>query len=289
MHKFAKFRSDQNGNGIILCIFVLFFMLGVGGLVVDASILYKAKGEMRKAANAAALSGAQLLFNDDVSISDVVDDILDENYEKDCTLDLKIKPNKENKVTVTLDKDVSLYFMKIFGKDSYHIEVVSSAVREPATAMGGVIPLGVEEGTQLTVGTEYPLKNDNKIGPGGWFGYLDITKYAGGNTGANDLALLIANGCPNPIKVGAVISRIEGEKTSVSKNVTTRIAPIIIFKVIKDVKSESIQVTGFAYCEISVDPTDKKTLLGKFIKTADVSSISGTINDALIYKCRLVE
>ncbi|MDF2884764.1 MAG: hypothetical protein K0R54_5334, partial [Clostridiaceae bacterium] len=33
-------------------------MLGVGGLVVDMGIAYKAKSEMRKAANAAALSGA---------------------------------------------------------------------------------------------------------------------------------------------------------------------------------------------------------------------------------------
>ena len=285
MQKLAEFKSDQNGSGLILCIFVLFFMLGVAGLVVDMSIAYKAKGEMRKAANAAALSGAQVIFNSNASISNVVNDILAENHEKDCTLDLQIKAKGENKVTVKLRKDVSLYFMKIFGKDTIPITVASSAVNEPAAAMTGVVPLGVEEGIKLEVGKKYILKGKKQEDSPGWFGFLNLD----GNKNPHDIADLINNGYSGEIKINQILDKTPGEKASVGKDIVPRIAPIIIYEMIDRGKNDSIKVKGFAYCKITVDDSDKKVFYGEFIKTADVSSISGTINDSLIYKCRLVE
>ncbi|MEK6266333.1 MAG: hypothetical protein N2B06_16435, partial [Clostridium sp.] len=238
--------------------------------------------------NAAVLSGIQEIFVSNASVEAIVKDILEKNHEK--PVKPVIYPN--GKVTVTLEKEVPLYFMRIFDIDSTSVEVTSSAIREPGKReleMAGVVPLGVEEGTKLAVGTEYPLKSDNKIGQQGWFGYLDLTKYVGGNTGASDLKALIEEGCTDKIKVDYEIGKITGNKTSVGKDLTPKIVLIIIFKVIDSGNKESIKVTGFAYCRIRVDPNDDKTILGEFIKTLDVASESGTITDAIVNKIRLVE
>lgn len=80
--KLNNLIKDEKGNGVLICILVLFIMLGIGGLAVDASILYKAKGEMKKAANAAVLSGAQVIFNGNVD--NVVHDILKAHSEDNC-------------------------------------------------------------------------------------------------------------------------------------------------------------------------------------------------------------
>ena len=139
MVKVSKLFKDENGAGFLLVIFVLFVMLGVGGLVVDMGIIYKTKGEMRKAANAAVLSGVQVISVSDAKVNEVVQKILKDHNEyvnlksskiavnvegnvavalkKEVTTNILLfcHPPVKNKVTVTLKKDVPLYFMRIFG------------------------------------------------------------------------------------------------------------------------------------------------------------------------------
>jgi len=304
MLKAPKLFKDENGAGFLLVIFALFVMLGVGGLVVDMGIAYKTKGEMRKAANAAVLSGVQKISVNDASVTKVVHYILKAHNEEDSLTSLKIEANVEknvavnlkkevstnvllfchivkNKVTVTLKKDVPLYFMRIFGVNSTPVEVTSSAVREPVTEMGKVIPLGVQLGTKLTVGTEYLLKGD-MLSPG-WFGFLLID----GNKNPHDLSDLINSGYDGQIKVNDVIGRVPGEKAAAGKDITARKALIIIYEVINSSKKDSIRVKGFAYCNIRTD--GKKLFYGTFIKRADDSPMTGKIDDALLYKIRLME
>lgn len=294
MVKLSKLKGDESGNGILICIFVLFFMLGVGGLVVDASILYKAKGEMRKAANAAALSGAQVVFNGtndeekEAAVKKVACDILEANNEIDSWPPAKlIDSEKKNKVNVTLDKNVSLYFMRIFGMKTVEIKVTSSAVRELATEMGGVTPLGVEEGTILNVGEVYTLKDKNVGDSPGWFGFINLD----GDKNPHNIADLINNGYPGKVSVDQIFDKIPGDKASVEKDLVSRTTPIIIiiYEMIDPSKSDSLRVKGFAYCKLTLDPKNKKIFKGEFIKTINDSSISGTTDEYLIYKSRLVE
>ncbi|MEQ8156624.1 MAG: pilus assembly protein TadG-related protein [Clostridiaceae bacterium] len=283
MSKLIDIKKNENGSTVIIFVFIIFLMLGVGGFAVDASMLYAVKGEMRKAADSAALSGAQRLFsNSDINIvkadvKNTANDILTKNGQGDC-LPADV-PVQDNKVTVTLEKDVSTYFMKIFGVTTVNIKVTSVAAKEgePLTEMTGVIPLGISEGTVLTVGTEYTLKDDNKIGSGGWFGYLDIGQ---GNSASKTLDY-ITNGSPNEIKVGDTIGEVPGNMTSITQKSQNKRAVIIIFN------PTTLKVSGFALCDIRTD--GKKTFYGKFIQTVKNSSVTGTINDSKIYKTRLVE
>ena len=144
MVKAPKLYKDENGAGFLLVIFVLFVMLGVGGLVVDMGIIYKTKGEMRKAANAAVLSGIQEIFVSDASVTKVVHYILKAHNEESSLESLNIKPNGENKVVVTLNKEVPLYFMRIFGINSVPVEVASSAKAGALSAGSRVVPLGIK-------------------------------------------------------------------------------------------------------------------------------------------------
>jgi hypothetical protein len=106
--------KDENGDGILLSIFFIFIFIAVTGVVVDMGIVYKTKSELRKVANAAVLSGAQELTRDQIYVRGVVNDILKANGEEGSLIECLIKPENQNKVKVTLEKNVQLTFMKLF-------------------------------------------------------------------------------------------------------------------------------------------------------------------------------
>lgn len=220
MFKISKFKREEKGGGLILCFCVLFLMLGMGGLVVDASVLYKTKGEMRKAANAAALSGAQVMFSTDAAtvVTNEVSNIVDANNENG-TLQLPLSPipNAENKVTVSLKKDVPLYFMKVFGINSTTIEVTSSAEAEPLGGAAGAMPLAVsaesiglqEDGTfnQDMAWMPFTLKS----GPSETnFGRYGLISFPSG-PGAKNYMDYLTSGYPGEVNVGDKLNTESGE------------------------------------------------------------------------------
>jgi hypothetical protein len=323
MSKLSKLFRDENGAGLLLCIFVLFVALGVGGLVVDMGILYKTKGEMRKAANAAVLSGAQVIFENNTTIVNTVDGILAAHHEENSKESLQIKPNGEYKVTTTLRKNVGLYFMKIFGITSAPVEVTSSAIVEPLRIGSGPVPIGLPDNINFQVDETYPLNLVPGEGISGNYNYLDFSsvKNTEGQTvpnpgtitnhGASALEEYLQHGYNGEIglnyqietKTGFSIEKIRDaiNYRLSSPDPDNRIVMVILY----DNRDQgngtfTIHVTGFAYFQLERmegkdngkgKGSDKgEQVIGRFIrKVTTGSTTEGTEDFKSAYAIKLVE
>jgi len=314
MIKRSKLCKDENGAGLVVVIFVIFAVLAIGGLVVDLGIVYTTRGQMRKAANAAALSGIQEIFVSDASVSSIVDDILVSHNEKDHLESLQIKPNGENKVTVNLKKDVPLYFMKIFGKDSYTVKVSSSAKAAPLSVGRGAVPLGVPQNVINNIGTgeEYPLK----VGPGdseyGNFGIIslsdtwnigrdyqhDLTYGSDGEIKINQI-LDTETGNVQGKTVAAIGDRLNSSQYQdaglpagdINLN-DSRVLTVLVYQEMPHPGNQlkEVRVVGFAYFFLK-GPYDQHngTISGYFIKGLESGATGSGAVDKGAYGIRLVE
>jgi hypothetical protein len=302
-------------------------MLGVGGLVVDMGIAYKAKSEMRKAANAAALSGAQVVLSDkeytekEADVQEVAGDILKANNEYYAGTELSSSPDivlsdDENKVTVTLKKKVSLYFMKIFGVvDPVPIQVSSSAKAGKLGAAGGAVPIGLPDDASFEIGKSYPLNFNPGNGEKGNFEYLDFSNVfrpngtkvvdPGGSSssGAGTLGYYLLNGFGQDIGVnyhvltetginyGKVREAIESRINST--NPDDRILLVLLYSTDTNDVSETLtgktnlKITGFA-C-FYLEGIQGKEITGEFIKKVEVGSVDDGALDKGAYAIKLVE
>ncbi len=310
MLKRLNLFKDENGASFAIVILVLFVMLAVGGLVVDMGIVYKTKIEMRKAANAAALSGVQEIFKGEAAVNKVVEDIVKAHDEK------YIKPIiKENKVTVTLKKNVPLYFIKIFGIDSTEVEVASSAKAEPLSAATGSVPLGVPKDIIKNIGDgqEYELK----VGPGdseyGNFGIISLSD--AWNVG-KDYEHDLTYGYKGEIKIGQVLDTETGNVKGKTENAIsyrishspntqvglpsgaidikndTRVLKVIVYEEMphKGNQLKEVKVVGFAYFYLKKTfDGDNSKITGYFIKGLESGATDGDAVDKGAYGIRLVE
>lgn len=310
MFKELKLYKDENGASFAIVIFVLFVMLAVGGLVVDMGIVYKTRIEMRKAANAAALSGVQEIFNGEAAVNKIVEDILKSHNEKYS------KPFiKENKVTVTLKKNVPLFFIRIFGIDSTEVEVASSAKAAPLSAATGAVPLGVPKNiiNNIGDGQEYELK----VGPGeseyGNFGIISLSDtWNIGRDYEHDLTY----GYDGEIKEGQILDtetgNVQGKtingiayRFSHSPNTQvglpsgdidikndTRVLKVIVYEEMphKGNQLKEVKVVGFAYFYLKGPyDSDNSNITGYFIKGLESGATDGNAVDKGAYGIRLVE
>lgn len=315
MIKISKLFKEEKGESFVIVIFVLFVLMVVGGLVVDLGIVYNHKIEMRKAANAAALSGIQKVFASDSDVTLVVDDILKAHNEKDNLQSLQIKPKGENKVTVTLKKDVPLYFIRIFGIYSTKVEVSSSAKATPLSAATGAVPLGVPKNIINNIGNgqEYELK----VGPGeseyGNFGIISLSDtWNIGRDYEHDLTY----GYKGEIAEGQILEtetgNVQGKtvngiayRFSHSPNTQiglpsgdidikndTRVLKVIVYEEMphKGNQLKEVKVVGFAYFYLKGPyDSDNSKITGYFIKGLESGSTDGDAVDKGAYGIRLVE
>ena len=82
VNKIRSFVKEERGNAIVLTSLMLIILLGITGLVIDGGILYVTKTHLQKTANAATLSGAQELFNEEQTVTTIVEEILNAHNEK---------------------------------------------------------------------------------------------------------------------------------------------------------------------------------------------------------------
>jgi hypothetical protein len=305
---FEKFKFYRDEKGNVLLLFSLFFLIfiGIAGLVVDAGILYKTKGELRKTANAAVLSGAQELTNSDSAITTVVQDILKADSEEGSFKELLIKPNGENKLKITLEKDVALHFMKLFNMNSVTVNASASAIITPLTIAAGAVPLGIDKNTPLEYLKEYKLKVDAGDSTYGNFGVLALS-----GVGANLYEQDLMYGYESELEIGDIIptqtGNIEGKtRNGVNYRVNSspytvddyshrddpRVILILIYEPYEIATNQlkSVRICGFAYFYLKAPMSNSdSSITGYFIQRVGVGTgdVNGQDNGA--YAIRLVE
>lgn len=281
-----KFKLAKEEDGIAVVWFAIIFVVIVfiTGLAIDGGRLYETKAELRKAADAAVLSGAQELLTSDASVTNIVNQILVAHNEQSNLKQLLIRPNNEEKVTVTLERNVPLFFMRMIGFNNAPVNVRSTAAIYPMKETVGTVPLGIDENIELKLNKEYTFKVDSGDSTAGNFGILALSgvgarlyeealKYGYDVNISADPDRIIDTQTGNVAQktVEGVNYRIDtspySEYDPANKD-DPRVICILIYKPHKITSKQvkSVEITGFAYFYLS-QPSSKNdsTVKGFFI------------------------
>ncbi|WP_242035148.1 pilus assembly protein TadG-related protein [Mesobacillus harenae] len=276
-----KLLNRQQGNVLLLFSLALMCLMGMAGLALDGSLIYMTKSHLQKTANAAVLSGAQELTNQEAKVTVVVNDILASHGEADSLQSLGIE--MEKRVEVSLSKPISLNFMRLFGFDTINVPADASAELNAMGRAAGAAPLGIDERITLEYYTPYQLKVDSSDVDTGNFGILAL-----GVPGANTYEDNLRFGYKDELRVNDVIDtqtgniadktrssiqeRINGCSLTYEQAIDRECSRVILIPVYKPYLQDSnqlksIQITGFAYFYIT-DPMSHNdtSIKGMFIK-----------------------
>ncbi len=202
----SKFFKDEEGQVIVILAVAFTVLLGFVGLAVDTGVLYLEHNRLVRAADAAALAGAQELPANPARAEEMAKEYVGRNGINPEQLSIDISGD-EKTITVSVDKNVNLVFAKVFGYDSREVSTAVSARVAPVKSLRGAVPFSIKEQV-FNYGDPYVLK-EGASGPGsdgarwcGWFGALDFT---GGGGGAREYEDMIVQGYSGEISIGDII------------------------------------------------------------------------------------
>ncbi|HWL25865.1 MAG TPA: pilus assembly protein TadG-related protein [Ureibacillus sp.] len=224
IHRIIK---NESGNVLVLVAALMITLIGLTALVIDGGRLYLEKSTLQKAADAAALAGAQELPNDTLSAETHAKSITISNNVQIGNSTVEFADNKMW-IRVTNTSNVELTFGKIFGISSVPVTATAKVDLNPLTSATGVIPLGLDFGdydkwkhcTEISLKLPSPsghtdpteeCNGSNQLGSGNT-GPLDITG-SGGNNFRSDLA----NGAQVEVWVGKELNTETGTMTGPTK------------------------------------------------------------------------
>ncbi|MEH7886309.1 Tad domain-containing protein [Bacillus sp. JJ1609] len=276
-----RWFAEESGNTLILAALSLFVLLSLAGLAIDGGMLYMTKAELQKTANAAVLSGAQELTNNEGEVDEITRSIVAAHNDGSAIENISIE--MEKKVAIDLSKTVPLAFSKLFGKESVNVRAHSAAELRTMGRAEGAAPLGIDDSIPLEFYKEYQLKVDSGGVEYGNFGVLAL-----GSTGASSYEENLRNGYQEELAVNDIIStqtgNIAGKTREIIKEKVngcpelprdihdrdcSRIILIPVYTPYNhDVNQvKEVKITGFAYFYIT-DPMDSKdtSIKGMFIE-----------------------
>jgi hypothetical protein len=299
-----KLTKDQNGSAIPLVGLSLIVLLALTGFALDMGTLIGAKMHLQKAANAAVLSGAQELTNNETAVRNVVNTVLEHHDEGGNVTALNVE--MERNVAVDLSREVPLAFSSLLGRETAFVEVHAAAEIMTMAHAAGAAPLGIPDSVTLEYYKEYKLKVDETDVDTGNFGVLAL-----GGTGAQTYETNLKYGFQNPIKVGDIIGTQTGNiagktKTGIQDRLNRcpylagethhrscpRILLIPVYRpyTVKESQVQQVEITGFAYFYISAPMNDRdKTISGMFIKRAGTGFVDPNIVNTGAYSIKLTE
>lgn len=202
----SRFFYNEEGQVVVILAVAFTVLLGFVGLAVDTGVMYLEHNRLVRAADAAALAGAQELPVDPARAEDLAKEYAGKNGIDPEQLSIDISDDKKT-IAVSVDKTVGLVFAKVFGYESREVSTAVSAKVVPVKSLRGAVPFSVKE-QAFNYGDPYVLK-EGVSGPDsdgarwcGWFGALDFT---GGGGGASEYEDMIVQGYSGDVSIGDVI------------------------------------------------------------------------------------
>jgi hypothetical protein len=296
--------ADESGNTLILAAISLMVLLTIAGLAIDGGMLYMTKSELQKTANAAVLSGAQELTNNEVKVEEITRNVVASHNNGSAIENISIQ--MEKKVAIDLAKTVPLAFSKLVGVETVKVRAHSAAELRTMGRAVGVAPLGIDDSVPLEFNKEYKLKVDTGGVEYGNFGVLAL-----GDTGARTYEQNLRDGYQEELTAGDIVitqtGNIAGKTREVVKekvnscpelprDIHSRDCSRIILiptytpHSIDVNQVKEVMITGFAYFYIT-DPMDAldTSITGMFIQKPGTGfeSEKATFNGA--YSIRITE
>ncbi|SOC37262.1 pilus assembly protein TadG-related protein [Ureibacillus acetophenoni] len=224
---YKRFLREERGNVLVLVAALMVVLIGLTALVIDGGRLYFEKSTLQKAADAAALAGAQELPNDVTTAELQAKNIATANNVATGNSTVQFASDKMW-IRVITSSNVDLTFGKIFGISSVPVTASAKVELNPLTSGTGVIPLGLDFSdydkwkncTEITLKLPSPsghmdpteqCDGSNQLGSGNT-GPLNITG-SGGDNFRSDLA----NGSQIEVWVGKELDTETGTMTGPTK------------------------------------------------------------------------
>jgi len=179
-------------------------LIGAIVLGTDVGLLYYNWGLLQKAADAAALAGANYLPGDAAGAVSAANSFASQNGIVAGEINSTTVAADKMSITVQLKRTVPYYFARVVGLSSGLVAARATAGLEGAGAVNGMLPIGIDSRTAYTYGQSISLLT-GQYGPGNW-GPLAL-----GGTGASNFASNLQYGYSGEISVGQLITTETGQ------------------------------------------------------------------------------
>jgi hypothetical protein len=246
--------QSESGQAVVVMLLFLVTLLGGVALALDVGSWYREHRQAQQTADAAALSGAQVLPGDPTQALSLAQSYADQNGgginpSGGIALQGDFTPN--DTLTVKVTRTAPGFFSKLFGIDSVNVHATATARSAVPIDVRWAAPIVVNKAHPDLSGPGCPCFNQEttiplgKNGAPGSFGLIDLEKYApdssgactgssgGGNAGASTLGDWIQSGFSAYLNIGCYSSD-PGAKFS-SSNIggamTARIGTDLLFPV----------------------------------------------------------
>lgn len=296
----------ERGNVIVILAIALTALMGVVALGTDVGRLYLAKQKVAVIADAAALSGAQLLPYGTQQAVNTVQEYLRKNGVSagDVTVSLS---QTDHTVSVSIIGAVDFTFARIMGFTTGHVAATAVARTAPLTGYNAVVPLGVVQ-ADWKLGDPVILKsapNNGQLSPGN-YGPLAL-----GGTGASTYENNLQNGYTGWIRAGdwlrtetgnmegptqrAILARINLDPYATYQTVkkgSPRIAVVPILQSFETNGRGEVNCVGFGafFLESVGDQgNDRGTVYGRFIRYVLTGESTGSGSDFATYTIKLTQ
>lgn len=218
----------RRGQILVILALAMPVLIGTISLGTDVAILYFNWAQLQKAADAAAIAGANYLPGDPAQAQTVASAYAVQNGVTQSEIASTTVAPDELSITVALQRNVGFNFARVFGLQHANVSTAATAgVQSNPGAARGVMPIGLpcsSGNCSYNIGKHYTLKqgptngNWGQLGPGNW-GALAL----GGN-GANVYRYNIERGYIGKLSLNQLVSVETGNIVGpTSQGFTTRI------------------------------------------------------------------
>lgn len=299
-----KVFREESGATMVITAVAFSVLLGFTALAVDSGVLFVEHTRLARAADAAVLAGAQEL-PDIVRAEAVARDYGQRNGIDNANLQINFSHNNKQ-ITVSAQKDVDLYFARVFGKDSSQVHGRAVARIAPVKTVTGIIPIGINEILlPLTVGQEYLLKAGAHDQVLGWRGILEYP----GTNGATDYRDCAYNGYFNKVNINDIEGKAAGnmsgptvqgilERINLCTNGCTwdNYEPgcprVVIVPIYRDLDpAYKVKIVGFAtvFLERVVGQGEASKVYARYINYTFSGETDDSITDSYLNSVQLVQ
>lgn len=194
----------EEGSVAVIVALAMVGLLGSLALAGDLGRVYVLRERAQNAMDAAALAGAQVVFQGAQTAEQEAYAVAQDNG---VAADNVVIDTANDTVDTFCTETVPLYFARVFGYGQTTFSVHAQAAAQSLFSAGGVAPVGVVE-QNFVYGQEYSLTQGAGDGTGGNYGLLAL----GGN-GASVVEQNLIYGYSGTLSVGQWVSTEPGHET----------------------------------------------------------------------------
>ncbi len=307
MKKFSYLIKNKSGISTIFFAFLLTVAAACAAITIDIGTVVFEKAKLSSTVDSAALAGAQELVTDINNVENIVNKYISLNENEVKNTHISINEDMRT-VEVNSEKNVDMYFAKIFGINSEDVTCSATSKVENITTVTGSRPLAVVQ-QDFEYGRQYTLKEGGGDGYTGNYAAISL----GGDLGAASYGENMLNGYDGTISVGDIIETEPGnmagdtaeaiehllsecthtpECTYLSYN--KHCSKIIFIPVVNSLEVKGrkcVEVLGFAtfFLEGVTEHSGQADVVGRFITYCMEGETSSQINDYGTYGIKLIK